>query len=90
MESNKGKKTRDYVLVKFRDEEQADVPETIDIVPKTWLHYNKKINMCVTPFPSPPYTYNKIKYLHNKVVHLEQPDSQWKEYPVNIVGHASK
>lgn len=87
-----GKKMRDYALVKFIEEDlkHTDESETVDVVPKAWLRYNKKINKLVTPFPSPPYTFQKIKDLHNKVTNLQEADKKWSMYPIIVVGHASK
>lgn len=84
-------KKRDYVLINFINElKEDDAPESIDVVPKIWLSYDKKIDKCVTPFPSPPYSYKKMKDLHHKVTHLLEADKQWPKFPVIIVGHASK
>ncbi|XP_039303256.1 uncharacterized protein LOC105203932 [Solenopsis invicta] len=87
-----GKKMRDYVLVKFIEEDLkciSDESETVDVVPKAWLRYNKQINKLVTPFPFPPYTYQKIKDLHYKVINLQEADQKWSMYPIIVVGHAS-
>ncbi|KYN27527.1 hypothetical protein ALC57_03083 [Trachymyrmex cornetzi] len=85
------KKIRDYVLIKFIENlKQTDKSEAIDIVPKAWLRYNKKTDQLDTPFPSPPYTFQKIKDLRNKVTNLQEPDQKWSMYPVTVVGHASK
>lgn len=85
------KKIREYILVKFLDEEKSpDTPVDIDIVPKRWLHYDKKLKVCVTRFPSPPYSSKIIRDLQKRVEHLQEPDCEWEEYPITIVGHASK
>ncbi|XP_011881208.1 PREDICTED: uncharacterized protein LOC105569387 [Vollenhovia emeryi] len=85
-----GKKTRNYVLVKFiEDLKEAGESEAIDIVPKAWLRYNKETKKLVTPFPPPPYTFQKIKDLQNKVTSLQEADKKWSMYPINVVGHAS-
>lgn len=90
MELNK-KKDRNYILVKFINESDAqDAPANVDIVPRIWLKYDKRCKQCVSPFPTPPYSYSKIRDLHRRISNLEKPDEQWIKYPVLIVGHASK
>lgn len=62
----------------------------IDVVPSSWLHFDKSADDLVTKFMPPPYSKSKSDHLHSIVKACESPPQQWPTFRVSIKGSARK
>lgn len=61
-----------------------------DVVPISWMNYNKKTVQIQTKFLPKPYTEETCALLHHLVKNNVEPLDRWPEYNVKLVGQASK
>ena len=80
---------RQYTLVKFIPEEGKDSGKIeIEIVPSTWIDYEKNSRKFVTRFMPKPYTKMKTQKLYKMVEDLEESLDDWPTFEIEIRGHA--
>ncbi|KYN10868.1 hypothetical protein ALC57_16995 [Trachymyrmex cornetzi] len=74
-----------YRLVEFKNTKNN--VESVDIVPKEWIVWDKKKKELLCYF-MPPYNREKIKELQNIIKSRQQPDYSWPKYNIQSCGKA--
>lgn len=80
----------EYQLVQFQTEKyQTGETLEIDIIPTTWISWDEKKRVCITRYPSPPYTAKVCEQLQ-LVKNYESPNQCWPLWTIEIKDGASK
>ncbi|KAH0539855.1 hypothetical protein KQX54_009166 [Cotesia glomerata] len=80
------RKNHKYQLILFLDD---SLTKSIDIVPSSWLSYDKITDSTYCKFMPAPYDLQKFKTLQNMVMKCAGLLSSWPEYLVDIRGRAN-
>lgn len=78
-----------FSIVKFIKKGRKNITKEVDIVPSSWIEWNKKLQKLEVPFLSPPYKNEDFDLLHDMVKNECEVPESWEKYKIEIVGHAS-
>lgn len=80
---------RPYTLIEFVHRGKRKKCEDVDIVPTTWITFDKKKKKCVTQYLAPAPSEEDKLLLHELVKNLVDPPEDWPTYTVDLKGTAS-
>ena len=78
-----------FQLVQFTQSQRAGILD-IDIVPTSWILWDKIKRTCIIKYPPPPYTAKVCEKLQLLVKNHEPPLDRWQCWDVLIKGGAGK
>lgn len=78
-----------FQLVQFCQSQDVEILD-VDIVPTSWISWNKIKRTCMTKYPSPPYTAKVCHHLQQRVQNNRPPLARWPWWDVIIKGGAGK
>lgn len=79
-----------FHLVEFITRGPKKPIKQIDIVPSSWISFNKLKGKLECQFLPPPYTKKSTEFLHDLVSRCQDVPSDWPYFTVDVKGVASK
>lgn len=90
MSDSESDEVYDFTIVRFIHRGRRRAVEEIDIVNSDWLHYDGKKGKCTTKFMQSITDEEDVVLIHSLVKELSPAPESWPQFPVEIVGRASK